>query len=178
MPIRVELRPPVAADEAAWCALIRGSRDVFAGWFGSPGTPAAFAQYLERSRSPATACRLIWRRDDDALLGAVNLSEIVRGVFQSGYLGYYIGAPYQGQGYMTEALGLMLRLAFGGLRLHRIEANIQPGNTASLALVRRAGFRREGCSARYLKVGGRWRDHERWALVLEDWNIQRRRHRS
>ena len=178
MPIRIELRPPVAADEAAWCALILGSRDAFAGWFGSPGTSAAFARYLERSRSPAAACRLICRIEDDALLGAVNLSEIVRGVFQSGYLGYYIGAPYQGQGYMTEALGLMLRLAFGGLRLRRIEANIQPGNLASLALVRRAGFRREGCSPRYLKVAGDWRDHERWALVAEDWHIQRRRHRS
>lgn len=178
MPIRVELRPPVAGDETAWCALIGASRDAFAGWFDSPATPVAFARYLERSRSPSAACRVIRRRDDDALIGAVNLTEIVRGVFQSGHLGYYIGAPYQGQGYMTEALGLMLRLAFGGLRLHRIEANVQPGNTASLALIRRAGFLREGCSTRYLKVGGRWRDHERWALLLEDWRIQRRRHRS
>jgi [ribosomal protein S5]-alanine N-acetyltransferase len=178
MPIRVELRPPVPDDEAAWCALIRGSRDSFAGWFGSAGTPAEFARYLERSRSPSAACRLIRRRADDALLGAINLSEIVRGVFQSGSLGYYIGAPYHGQGYMTDALGLMLRLAFGGLRLHRLEANIQPGNTASLALVRRAGFRREGSSPRYLKVAGRWRDHERWALLVEDWHVQRRHRRS
>lgn len=178
MPIRVELRPPVPADESAWCALIRDSRGAFAGWFSTPGTSAAFARYLERSRSPSAACRLIRRRDDDALLGAVNLSEIVRGVFQSGSLGYYIGGAFQGQGYMTEALALMLRLAFGGLRLHRIEVNIQPGNTASLALVRRAGFRREGCSPRYLKVAGRWRDHERWALLAEDWRVQRRHHRS
>jgi ribosomal-protein-alanine N-acetyltransferase len=177
MPIRVELRPPRPADEDAWCALVGVSRTAFTGWVGTEGTPVAFAKYLERSRSPAAACRLIWRREDDALLGAVNLTEIVRGVFQSGYLGYYIGAPFQGQGYMTEGLRLMLRLAFGGLRLHRVEANVQPGNAASLALVRRAGFRREGCSPRYLKVAGRWRDHEHWALLSEDWRVQGRHHR-
>ena len=75
---------------------------------------------------------------------------------------------------MTEALALTLRIAFGRLRLHRVEANIQPGNRASIALVRRAGFRREGLSPRYLKIGGRWRDHERWALTVEDWRRRRR----
>jgi len=177
MPMRVELLPPVAADEDAWCALVRGSRDVFAGWVGTAGTPAAFARYLERSRSPSAACRLIRRTADDALVGAVNLTEIVRGMFQGGSLGYYIGGPFQGQRYMTEALRLMLRLAFGGLRLHRVEAHIQPRNAASLALVQGAGFQREGYSPRYLKVGGRWRDHQRWELLAEDWRVLRRHYR-
>jgi ribosomal-protein-alanine N-acetyltransferase len=75
---------------------------------------------------------------------------------------------------MTEALTLTLRIAFRRLRLHRVEANIQPGNRASIALVRRAGFRREGLSPRYLKIGGRWRDHERWALTVEDWRRRSR----
>jgi [ribosomal protein S5]-alanine N-acetyltransferase len=75
---------------------------------------------------------------------------------------------------MREALHLALRHAFGPLRLHRVEANIQPGNAPSRALVRRAGFRREGFSPRYLKIGGRWRDHERWALVCEDWRAAAR----
>jgi ribosomal-protein-alanine N-acetyltransferase len=70
---------------------------------------------------------------------------------------------------------LVLRHIFIILKLHRVEANIQPGNAASLALVARAGFSREGYSRRYLKVGGRWRDHERWALLVEDWKAQRRR---
>ena len=83
-------------------------------------------------------------------------------------------AERRGAGYMTEGFSLALRWVFGKLRLHRVEANIQPGNDVSRALVRRLGFRREGFSARYLKIGGRWRDHERWALVAEDW----RRHRS
>jgi ribosomal-protein-alanine N-acetyltransferase len=104
------------------------------------------------------------------LLGAINLSEIVRGKFQSCYLGYYIGPAYTGQGYMTEALQLMLATAYRRLRLHRVEANIQPNNAASIRLVKRAGFRREGYSPRYLKIGGRWRDHERWALLAENWH--------
>jgi ribosomal-protein-alanine N-acetyltransferase len=74
---------------------------------------------------------------------------------------------------MTEALQLMMRHAFDDLQLHRLEANIQPGNVASLALVKRAGFGREGYSRRYLKIGGRWRDHERWAILAEDWKPRR-----
>jgi ribosomal-protein-alanine N-acetyltransferase len=132
-------------------------------------TPAAFRSYLARSKERTAACRLIWRHSDQVLLGAINLTEMVRGKFQSGFLGYYLGAAYAGHGYMTEALQLMLRIAFRDLRLHRVEANIRPGNQASSRLVRRAGFRLEGCSRRYLKIAGRWRDHERWALIAEDW---------
>ena len=172
---RVELRSPSPADRGAWCALVRTSRPFFAGWVTTAGTAAAFQAYLARAASGTAACRLIWRRSDGALLGAINLTEIVYGMFRSGYLGYYIGAAFAGQGYMTEGLQLMLRNAFGGLELHRVEANIQPGNRASLRLVRRAGFRREGVSPRYLKIAGRWRDHERWALLREDWRALGRR---
>jgi ribosomal-protein-alanine N-acetyltransferase len=115
---------------------------------------------------------------DGAIAGSINLSEIVRGRFQNAYLGYQIGAPFARQGYMTEALQLALRVAFGRLRLHRVEANIQPRNMASIALVRRAGFRREGLSRRYLKMGGRWRDHERWALLVEECHGHRRARRT
>ncbi|MGE5686606.1 MAG: GNAT family N-acetyltransferase [Gemmatimonadota bacterium] len=121
------------------------------------------------------ACRLIHRRADGALVGAINLTAIVRGMFQSGCLGCYIGASYAGRGYLTEVLQLMLRTAFRTLRLHRVEASIQPGNRASIALVERAGFRREGYSRRYLKIAGRWRDHERWALLAEEWRPRGRR---
>ena len=84
-----------------------------------------------------------------------------------------VGAPYARRGYATEALELVVRFAFGKLKLHRIEANIQPDNVASLALARRAGFQREGYSPRYLKIGGRWRDHERWAILAENWRGRR-----
>ena len=106
----------------------------------------------------------------------INVSEIVRGAVQSAYLGYYAFVPHAGRGHMTEGLALALRWAFGTLRLHGVEANIQPDNEPSRALVRRLGFRREGFSARYLKIAGRWRDHERWALVADDWRRQRREH--
>lgn len=116
----------------------------------------------------------IRRATDGVLVGAVEISRIARGNFQSGYLGYSILPAYRRRGYMTEALQLVLRHAFRTLRLHRIEANVEPGNEASLALVRSAGFIREGFSRRYLKIGGRWRDHERWALLAEDWRPSKR----
>ncbi len=108
-------------------------------------------------------------RSSGELVGVINVNEIVRGTFQSGYLGYYAFLPHAGRGYMDEGLRLVLRRAFGELHLHRVEANIQPDNRPSLALVRRLGFRREGLSPRYLKIAGRWRDHERWALLAEEW---------
>ena len=111
----------------------------------------------------------IRRVSDGAVVGSIEISRIARGNFQSAYLGYRIAATERGQGHMTEALQLALRHAFRTLKLHRVEANIEPGNGPSIALVRRAGFTREGFSRRYLKHGGRWRDHERWALLREDW---------
>jgi ribosomal-protein-alanine N-acetyltransferase len=169
VPSRVKLRPPQPSDQAAWCELVRANRRFFTSWVSTKSTASAFRDYLVQSNTPTAACRVICRREDDALLGAINVTEIVRGMFQSGYLGYYIGEAYAGQGYMTEALQLMLRTAFRTLRLHRVEANIQPGNRGSVVLVRQAGFRREGLSPRYLKIAERWRDHERWALLAEEW---------
>ena len=100
-------------------------------------------------------------------MGFINISNIVRGFFQSAYLGYYAFAGHERQGLMRAALGLTVRTAFTALKLHRLEANIQPGNVASIALVRSCGFCQEGYSPRYLKIRGRWRDHERWAIVAD-----------
>ena len=103
-----------------------------------------------------------------ALVGVVNISEIVRGSFQSAYLGYYAFEPFAGQGLMRQGLTQVVAHAFNKMKLHRLEANIQPSNTASIWLVKRLGFKREGLSPRYLKIGGRWRDHERWTLLMEN----------
>ena len=99
----------------------------------------------------------------------INISEIVRGAFCSGYLGYYAFVPYNGRGYMKRGLSAVLTDAFGTRGLHRLEANIQPDNEASRRLAQRCGFRLEGFSPRYLKIAGRWRDHERWAITAEEW---------
>lgn len=101
-------------------------------------------------------------------MGVINISHIIRGSLQSAYLGYYAFANFAGQGLMREGLRLVLMHAFRVLKLHRLEANIQSENRSSLALVRAGGFVREGFSRRYLKVAGRWRDHERWAILVED----------
>jgi [ribosomal protein S5]-alanine N-acetyltransferase len=174
---RVTLRAPRASDRDDFLRLNRASRRLHRGLVGPPVTARQWAAYLARRRRPESPGFLICRAEDGVIMGGININEIVRGPFKSGYLGYQIGAPYARQGYMTEALALTLRVAFGPLRLHRVEANIQPGNCASIALVRRAGFRREGLSPRYLKIGGRWRDHERWVLTIEDWRPRRRANR-
>ena len=99
----------------------------------------------------------------------MNVNNIVRGGFQSGYLGYGAFASHAGRGLMTDGLRAVLSVAFGDLGLHRLEANIQPGNDRSIGLVRRLGFEKEGFSRRYLKIDGDWRDHERWARLGDDW---------
>jgi [ribosomal protein S5]-alanine N-acetyltransferase len=167
--VRVRLARPEPEDAAELLALHRASRSFHRGRASPPVTAAQFRRYLARCERPDFVGLLIRRRSDDAILGAVELSQITRGGFQSAYLGYHVGAPFAGQGYMTESLLLAMRHAFRGLKLHRLEANIQPSNRASIALVKRLGFRREGYSRRYLKIAGRWRDHERWAVLKEDW---------
>ena len=168
------LRPPRKKDGAEFLAVNRRSASFNRGLASPPTQPAQFDEYVTRSKRPDSACFLICRKEDGAIMGSIALSQIFRGGFLSAYLGYQIGAEFARQGHMTEAIQLMLRHAFIDLKLHRLEANIQPGNVASIALVKRAGFVREGYSPRYLKIGGRWRDHERWAILAEDWRKQRK----
>lgn len=106
-------------------------------------------------------------RNSGQVVGVVNINEIIAGAFQSGYLGYYGMLNFCGKGLMTEALRSAVHYAFNDLGLHRLEANIQPENEASIALVRRVGFVKEGFSPRYLRINGEWRDHERWALLAD-----------
>ena len=160
---------PRRADESEVLGLNRRSRTFHLPWITPPRTPSQFAHYLARCRRPDFIGLFLRRRSDDVLLGAVELSQIARGAFQSAYLGYHIDALFAREGYMREGLGLVLDYAFRQLRLHRLEANVQPGNVASIALVKTLGFDREGYSPRYLKLGGRWRDHQRWAILAEDW---------
>jgi [ribosomal protein S5]-alanine N-acetyltransferase len=165
----VYLRAPKQSDRDEFLRLARASRDLHRPWVYAPETPREFAAYLSHCSGAAKRCLLVCRREDDAIVGVYNVSEITRGFFESAFLGYYAFAPTAGRGLMAEGLELVLRYAFKRLKLHRLEANIQPGNERSKRLVDRAGFRYEGYSPRYLKIGGRWRDHERWAITREDW---------
>jgi ribosomal-protein-alanine N-acetyltransferase len=167
MSARIYLRPPEASDQYEILTAARRSRSLHRPWIKAPDTPEQFRAYLERMAQPASAPYLVCRRDSGEIAGVINLSNIVRGLFRSGYLGYYAFAGHERQGLLREGLNAVVRHAFRTLKLHRLEANIQPGNLASIALVRSCGFTREGYSPRYLKVGGRWRDHERWAVLAD-----------
>jgi len=166
---RVCLRAPRDSDRDEFVRLARASRRLHRPWVYAPETAREYDAYLIRARAASERCFLVARRDDASLVGVYNLSQISRGFFQSAYLGYYGFAPSLGRGLMAEGLELILRHTFRHLKLHRLEANIQPGNDRSKRLVERAGFSYEGYSSRYLKIGGRWRDHERWAITREDW---------
>lgn len=172
---RVFLRPPASRDRDEFIALNRASARLHRGLVSPPTQPEEFNAFLKRCRRADCVCLLICRVADGAIVGSINLSQIFRGGFQNAYLGYYVGEGHSGQGHMTEAIHLMIRHAFENLKLHRLEANIQPGNVASIAMVKRAGFVREGYSRRYLKICGRWRDHERWAIIADDWREMRKR---
>jgi len=169
---KVFLRAPTSNDQAEFIKLNSASKRSHRGLVSPPTTTEQFATFLQSSSKEDSVCLFICLVADGAIIGAINLSQIFRGGFQNAYLGYFVGAHYAGRGYMSEALQLVLRYAFEHLKLHRLEANIQPGNLPSIALVKRAGFVHEGYSRRYLKVCGRWRDHERWAILAEDWKTK------
>jgi [ribosomal protein S5]-alanine N-acetyltransferase len=174
---RVYLREPVNRDQTAIVVANRASRKLHRGWVTPPTDADAFAAWMRRCRQANVQCFLVCRLDDGAIVGVYTLSQIVRRLFQSGYLGYYAHDPYASRGYMSEGMRLVLRYTFTTMKLHRVEANIQPENAASIALVKRSGFRLEGFSPRYLKLAGRWRDHQRWAMTIDEWRrFRRRRH--
>lgn len=171
---RIFLRSPGPGDSDEFVELMRRSARAFRGLVGPFKGRKQFENYLKRCARDDFFGFLICRASDGVILGNINLFHIVRLGLRSGCVGYLVGAPHARQGYATEALRLLLRFAFNKQKLHRVEANIQPHNIASIALAKRAGFSREGFSPRYIKIAGRWRDHERWALLVEDW--RKRRH--
>ena len=162
---RIRLLRLSPIDEAEFVAAARRSRALHSPWVAPASTPVKFEAYLARMSQPEQNAFTVRRRDTNALVGVITISNVVMGPFRSAYTGYYAFAPHAGQGYMREALEAIVRHAFRVMKLHRLEANIQPGNRASIALAKSCGFRKEGFSPRYLKIGGRWRDHERWAIV-------------
>jgi ribosomal-protein-alanine N-acetyltransferase len=167
--VRVYLEAPSRRREAEFLERVRASQKLHRPWLAAPKTPEEFRDLLSRARKPAQQSFFICLIETGELVGVINLNQIVRGLFQSAYLGYYAFQPFAGAGYMTEGLSLVLDQAFDSLGLNRLEANVQPRNKRSSRLISRLGFRLEGFSPRYLKIGGRWCDHERWAVLADEW---------
>ena len=172
---RVEISTPTRKDEAEFIAAMTASADLHRPWLYPPVTSQAYREYLARLIPDRKHGFLARRVEDRALVGWLNVSDIVRGALQGANVSYGGVAAHSGQGYMSEGIRLVLDTAFRDLKLHRVEANVQPANERSLDFLRRCGFTREGYSRRYLKIGGRWRDHERFAMLAEDWRELRRR---
>ncbi len=165
---RTYLRAVTHADAEEYVAASVASRDLHHPWTNPARNADQFAAYVDRiDADPAKIGLLFCTRDDDRIAGALNISNIVYGAFRCGALGYSVFAHAAGQGLMGDALDTVVRYAFGSLGLHRLEANVQPGNARSIALVERHGFRLEGLSPDFLFIDGAWRDHERWAITSE-----------
>jgi [ribosomal protein S5]-alanine N-acetyltransferase len=172
----VVLRAPQVGDHPEWAALREASRDFLTPW--EPTWPvddlsrAAFRRrikrYAEDQRGDLAYPFFIFRKADNVLLGGLTLANIRRGCAQTGNLGYWIGKTFAGQGYMTAAVLSFLPFAFQTLRLHRVEAACIPSNAASVRLLEKTGFRREGFAREYLCIDGVWQDHLLYARLQHD----------
>jgi ribosomal-protein-alanine N-acetyltransferase len=173
---RVYLRPPQYGDWRAWAALREQSRIFLTPWEPTwPGDALSRASFRRRQhhvilewREDSGYSLFVFRREDDRLLGGVTLSNVRRGIAQAASLGYWTGAPFARQGYMSAALQALLPFAFERLGLHRIEAACLPHNAASRQLLIRTGFQEEGLARRYLRINGTWQDHALYALLRDD----------
>ena len=161
------IREPQLSDEHPFLDTMQRSQGLHSPWVVAPLTTDEFQSYILRCQLPNN--KNLLALDEAHIIGVFNLSEIVRGAFQNAYLGFYGSIDYQGRGMMSAAMKLVLEYAFVELKLHRIEANIQPGNLKSINLVKKNGFREEGYSPRYLKINDVWCDHLRFAMTYEDW---------
>ncbi len=170
------LRAPQMSDYEQWSRLRERSRSFLTPW--EPIWPtddltrAGFRRRLRRYAEDILDDRaypfLIFREQDGVLVGAITLANVRRGIVQSGTIGYWVGEPFAGQGYMTEALRVLLPTLFGELRLHRVEAACILTNIASIRVLEKCGFAREGVARRYLCINGVWQDHYLYGLLSED----------
>lgn len=163
----IQISRVVRADAEELIASNRASRDYHSPWLTAFTDQMGFDNWFARTLTGPNVGLVARDAASLKIIGVVNINEIVAGIFQSAYLGYYGMSNFARTGVMTQALRAAVGYAFRDLGLHRLEANIQPGNAASIALVQRLGFTREGFSPRYLKIDGEWRDHERWALLAD-----------
>ena len=172
------LRQPQPSDFAELEGLYKSSREHFRGRAEAEFSVESFRRSLGEADPESNESFLVCLAADETIAGTITLSQIFRKAFQNAYLGYQLFAGFTGHGYMSEAVELVLRYAFSDLKLHRVEANVQPGNKPSIHVLERNGFTKEGFSRRYIKISGRWRDHERWAIIRDDWIKKKTNDRS
>src|SRR3990167_10336550 len=164
----VIIREPTIEDKEKFLLAMKKSESLHYPCVKAPLLSEEFDEYLKRFNQSNQKSFLVFDQSNH-LVGVFNISEIVRGLFQNAYLGFYAVNEHAGKGYMSAGLKLVLQKVFKELNLHRLEANIQPENSSSIWLVKKNGFRYEGFSPRYLKIGGEWRGHEHWVITLEDY---------
>lgn len=172
----VFLRPPQPRDWRAWSDLRAGSRGFLAPWEPTwPSDSLTRAAFLRRLRRHAIEWRddegyafLVFAQGGETLVGGISLTNVRRGVAQTGTIGYWVGEPYARRGYISEATRLVCGFAFDQLGLHRVEAACLPHNQASRGLLEKVGFTREGYARGYLRIDGEWRDHILYAMLRED----------
>jgi ribosomal-protein-alanine N-acetyltransferase len=172
----VVLRAPQMSDYAEWAALREASRDFLTPW--EPTWPAddltrssfrrRIKRYSEDQRSDLAYAFFVFRKHDEVLVGGLTLANIRRGCAQAGSLGYWMGAAFARQGHMTAAVTAIIPFAFGSLKLHRIEAACIPANVASVRLLEKTGFKREGFARQYLCIDGAWQDHLLYGRIKDD----------
>ena len=161
----VYLRSVTKADREEFLEAMQRSAALHQPWIRPPTTREMFRRYLARLQRDDHVGLLAVDKATHTIAGCFNINNIVRGVLQSGSLGYYVVEPFAARGYMRVGLQLVVKQAVEKLGLHRLEANIQPQNHRSIALVKGCGFHKEGLSPDYLFIAGAWRDHERWAYL-------------
>jgi ribosomal-protein-alanine N-acetyltransferase len=173
---RVTLRTPQMSDYPAWAELRAASRDFLTPWeplwaadeLSRSSFRRRVRHYLRDLREDMGYALFIFSNADGALVGGLTLCNVRRGVTQACTLGYWTGAPYARQGYMTAAVRAVIPFVFDSLELHRLEAACLPSNTASIKLLERTGFGHEGLARRYLRINGVWQDHLLYALLDSD----------
>ena len=173
---RVILRQPQMSDHSEWATLRQKSREFLEPWEpvwpADDLTRAAFRRrlkrYAEDQRSDLAYSFFIFRKIDGMLVGGITLSNVRRGVAQAGSIGYWMGEPYARQGLMSMALRALIPFGFATLRLHRLEAACITTNVASIRLLEKSGFQREGYARQYLCINGMWQDHLLYARIKDD----------
>ena len=165
----VTIKRPTLRDAEEFLRAVRRRRSLHKGLVSPPGDLEAYSKYVRALRQRNRVGFVVIQEGSEELAGVINVSEIVLGAFRSAYLGYYAFVPFAGRGLMRKGMRMVIDHCFRELKLHRLEANIQPENVRSVTLVQGLGFQKEGYSPRYLKVCGKWKDHERWAILAEEW---------